>query len=43
MRWGIVKFKILHGEMFFIINREIPNNTDEMDVIHNEVLECFDN
>jgi len=43
MRWGIVKFKILHGEVFFIINRELPENTDEIATIYSELLECFDN
>lgn len=43
MRWGIVKFKILHGEIFFIINRELPDDTSEMVTIHTNLLECFDN
>jgi hypothetical protein len=43
MRWGIVNFKLLNGEFFFISNRRIPENLDDLRPINHSLLDCFDN
>lgn len=43
MRWGTVNFKLLNGEFFFISNRSLPENADELRPINHRLLDCFDN